>query len=83
MRTDVKQLLEPVIYVHALQYFSKMLITKWQVSVAAVSGAVHKVHHARGGRESEQVWQFVTGVGVKSMWRHAYKFFIVHMKHEI
>ena len=28
--------------------------------------------------------QFVTGgVEVKSMWRHTYKFFIIHMKHEI
>ena len=36
-------------------------------------GAVHKVRHARGGRGSEEVWQFVTGVrGFKSMWRHAY-----------
>ena len=35
-------------------------------------GAVHKVRHARRGRGSEKVWQFVTGEGVKSMWRHAY-----------
>ena len=34
-------------------------------------GAVHKVRHARGGRGSEKVWQFVTGRwGVKGMWRH-------------
>jgi len=30
-------------------------------------GAVHKVRHARGGRGSEKVWQFVTGEGVESM----------------
>ena len=35
------------------------------------------------GEGSEKVWQFVTGGGVKSMWRHAYKIFIIHMKHEI
>ena len=35
------------------------------------------------GRGSEKVWQFVSGEGVKSMWRHAYKFFIIYMKHEI
>ena len=44
-------------------------------------GAVHKVRNARGECGSE-VWQFVTG-GARSMRRHAYKFFIIHMKHEI
>ena len=39
-------------------------------------GAVHKVRHARRGRGSEKVWQFVTeGRGFKSMWRYAYNFF--------
>jgi len=38
-------------------------------------GAVHKVRHAREGgwpRRCESLWQ---EGGVKSMWRHAYKFF--------
>ena len=46
-------------------------------------GAVHNVRHARGvwgPSRYDSLWQ---GEGVKSMWRHAYTFFIIHMEHEI
>jgi len=46
-------------------------------------GAVHKVRHAQGGGVQEDVTVCDKGEGVKSMWRHAYNFFIIHMKHEI
>ena len=48
------------------------------LSVLVVQGAVHKVCHAPRGRGSEKVWQFVTGEGVKIMWRHTFNFFTIH-----
>ena len=48
----------------------------WHIDILDL-GHVHKVRHARGGG----VWEGVTVCDrrrVKSMWRHAYNFFIIH-----
>ena len=43
-------------------------------------GSVHEVCHAprAKGRGSEKVWQFVTGEGVNTMWRHTVSFLTIH-----
>jgi len=46
-------------------------------------GAVHKVHHARGDRGSEKVWQFVTGGVVQEHVTSTFKKKFIHMKPKI
>ena len=49
-------------------------------------GAVHKVRHARGGRESKKVWQFVKeGGGQEHVTSRLYKFlsYIWNMKFKV
>ena len=61
------------------------IVTLWLVLCSSKNcfGVVHKVRHARGEGVRESVTVCDRGRGIKSMWRHAYNFFFIHMKHKI
>ena len=62
------------------------LLQPFDEFMVVLQGAVHKVRHARGGRGSEKVWQFVTGGGGKEhVTSRLYKFlsYIWNMKFKV